>query len=110
MREGVGLCRHPPNDQLHMSWDAIIFDCDGTLVDSEHLANEVLVEYVEQFGLTLTVEEALARFHGVQMAVCVMQLESLRGSPLPPSFVSGLRERVADAFASRLRPLTARLI
>ena len=33
---------------------ATIFDCDGTLVDSEILANEVLVEMVAEHGLTLS--------------------------------------------------------
>jgi beta-phosphoglucomutase-like phosphatase (HAD superfamily) len=28
---------------------AIIFDCDGTLVDSERLGNEVLVEHVARY-------------------------------------------------------------
>jgi len=31
---------------------ATIFDCDGTLVDSKILANEVLVEMVPEHGLT----------------------------------------------------------
>jgi len=29
----------------------------------------------------------------------------LRGQPLPPAFVPGLRECIADAFASRLRAI-----
>jgi len=33
---------------------ATIFDCDKTLVDSEILANEVLVEMVAEHGLTLS--------------------------------------------------------
>ena len=88
-----------------MTWDAIIFDCDGTLVDSERLGNEVLIEYLEQFGVTLTVDEALARFHGIQMTECVAQLEALRGAALPASFVPELRERMARAFRARLQPI-----
>ena len=33
---------------------ATIFDCDGTLVDSEILANEVLVEMVAEHRLALS--------------------------------------------------------
>jgi HAD superfamily hydrolase (TIGR01509 family) len=88
-----------------MSWDAIIFDCDGTLVDSERLGNAVLVEYLERFGVVLTVDEALARFHGVRMAECVAQIEALRGAPLPEMFVAELRERMAAVFTDRLRPI-----
>ena len=44
--------------------DAIIFDCDGVLVDSERLANEVLVECIRPLGIALSVEDAMARFCG----------------------------------------------
>jgi hypothetical protein len=33
-----------------MTVRAIIFDCDGTLVDSEGLANQVLVDYLGELG------------------------------------------------------------
>ncbi|MDA8109849.1 MAG: HAD-IA family hydrolase [Betaproteobacteria bacterium] len=88
-----------------MSWDAVIFDCDGTFVDSERIGNEVLVEHAKRFGVALTVEEAIARFRGVRMAECVSQLEVLRGSSLPSTFVTEFREWMREAFISRLRPM-----
>jgi HAD superfamily hydrolase (TIGR01509 family) len=88
-----------------MKWDAVIFDCDGTLVDSERIGNEVLVECARASGIDLTVEEAIVRFRGVQMAECVAHLETLRGGPLPSTFVFDLRERMREAFVSRLRPM-----
>ena len=33
---------------------ATVFDCDGTLVDSEILANEVLVEMFAEHGWTIS--------------------------------------------------------
>lgn len=33
-----------------MTIQAIIFDCDGTLVDSEGLANQLLVDYLAELG------------------------------------------------------------
>jgi beta-phosphoglucomutase-like phosphatase (HAD superfamily) len=88
-----------------VSWDAVIFDCDGTLVDSERLGNEVLVEYLEQFDVSLTADEALARFHGVHMAECIAQIEAIRGAALPQAFVGELRLRMASAFTKRLQPI-----
>jgi HAD superfamily hydrolase (TIGR01509 family) len=88
-----------------LPYEAVIFDCDGTLVDSEHLVNEVIVEYAGKFGIQLTFEEALARFKGGKMADCVAHLESLHGAPLPSSFVTEARERIADALKSRLQPI-----
>jgi HAD superfamily hydrolase (TIGR01509 family) len=83
----------------------VIFDCDGTLVDSEVLANEVLVEAVAEHGLLLSVEDAIASFRGGKMADCVAQLEWRLGRPLPADFVPSLRARTADAFRTRLRPV-----
>ena len=83
---------------------AVIFDCDGTLVDSETLGNEVLAECVAEVGLVLTPEEALRRFRGRKMADCVAEIEALLGRALPPSFVPELRRRMAAAFRARLRP------
>jgi HAD superfamily hydrolase (TIGR01509 family) len=92
-----------------MQWDAIIFDCDGVLVDSERLGNEVLVECIQPFGIHLTVEQAMARFCGIRMADCVAELERLRGAPLPDSFVSQFRERTAAVFADRLKAVDGAL-
>ena len=89
--------------------DAVIFDCDGVLVDSERLANEVLVECIRPFGIVLTVEDAMARFSGVRMAHCVEQLESMRGARLPESFVPEFRGRMASVFAERLEPVDGAL-
>jgi len=89
--------------------DAVIFDCDGVLVDSERLANEVLVECIRPLGIALSVEDAMARFCGVRMAQCVEQLESMRGGQLPESFVSEFRRRVASVFADRLKPVDGAL-
>ena len=86
-----------------------IFDCDGTLVDSEVLANEVLVEVVAEHGLSLTVPEALAIFRGCKMADCVAQLEARLGRRLPQDFVRILRARTAAAFRNRLRPVAGAL-
>lgn len=88
---------------------AIIFDCDGTLVDSETLSNEVLVEAVGEHGLVLSVYEAMSAFRGWKMADCVAQLEARLGRRLPATFVPDLRARTAHEFRSRLRPVEGAL-
>lgn len=84
---------------------AVIFDCDGTLVDSEVLANEVLVEAVAEYGLVITPAEAVAAFRGRKMAECVSALEQRLGRALPTDFVPQFRERMSAAFRDRLRPV-----
>ena len=92
-----------------MLCDAVIFDCDGVLVDSEGLASEVLVESLKPFGICLTIEDAMARFCGVRMADCVAQLELIGGTPLPESFVPQLRKQMAAVFTDRLKPIEGEL-
>ena len=85
--------------------EAVIFDCDGTLVDSELLANEVLVEYATGFGVPITLEEALECYVGGRMADCVKDMERRLGSKLPASFVPELRARTAEVFRQRLQAM-----
>ena len=88
---------------------AIIFDCDGTLVDSESLGNEILVEYVRELGLELPLAETLERFRGCKMADCVASLETQLGRPLPADFTEIYRQRTYDQFPSRLRAIDGAL-
>jgi HAD superfamily hydrolase (TIGR01509 family) len=43
---------------------ALIFDCDGVLIDSEHLASRVESELTSELGLALSPDEAHAMFLG----------------------------------------------
>jgi HAD superfamily hydrolase (TIGR01509 family) len=88
---------------------AVIFDCDGTLVDSESLGNEILVEYVREFGLDLSLAETLERFRGCKMADCVRDLEQELGTALPDEFTEIYRQRTFDQFAERLKPIDGAL-
>lgn len=86
-----------------MNFDAIIFDCDGTLVDSEYLGNQVLVDCAAELGLALTLEEALAQFMGGRMADAVRYIEARLGRPVPGDFVERARQRMDAAFEAELR-------
>src|ERR1700754_2631851 len=88
-----------------MAIKAIIFDCDGTLVDSEILSNEILVEYLSKLGHTLSLQEATDAYTGVKMAECVLDLERRFEAVMPEDFVTVFRERMSDAFSNRLRPV-----
>ena len=89
-----------------MQTEAVIFDCDGTLVDSEQLGNEVLVSYLSEFGLEMSIENALERYRGGKMSENLLDMESLLGRKLPDEFVSEFRRRSADAMRDRLQPIT----
>ncbi|MEZ6121826.1 MAG: HAD family hydrolase [Planctomycetaceae bacterium] len=76
-----------------VSIDAVIFDCDGTLVDSETLSLSVLIDYVSEFGLEITPEEAHDRFAGNELSVVFRDIESRLGHALPDHFLDTFRQR-----------------
>ena len=84
---------------------AVIFDCDGTLVDSESVVCDVMCSFVAEFGLALTPREYLDEFAGVQMAATVAEFERRLGRRLPSTFVPQLRARMAEAFTEHLQPM-----
>ena len=84
----------------------VIFDCDGTLVDSEILVGQVLAEMAIEQGLDLSLEEAISAFKGVKMAESVLELERRLGRALPEEFVPNLRQRSSDIFETSLREIS----
>jgi beta-phosphoglucomutase-like phosphatase (HAD superfamily) len=56
-----------------MPFEAVIFDCDGTLVDSVGLAAAVLVEQLMELGFTISKAEAAARFGAGRLAVSIAE-------------------------------------
>ena len=82
--------------------ELVIFDCDGVLVDSEPLANEVLNRHLAAVGLPLSLEESADRFTGRSMASCVAMIEETLGSALPSGFLAAVRQETRAAFEGRL--------
>ena len=46
----------------------VIFDCDGTLVDSERLCCQALCDAFNHFGASLSMDEAVSHFEGGKLA------------------------------------------
>jgi len=71
-------------------FEAVIFDCDGVLVDSEVLAVEVELMSLAEIGLTYDEEEFKARFMGMSTPAFYDALDAdhraQRGRPLPEGF------------------------
>ncbi|HYM31752.1 MAG TPA: HAD family hydrolase [Candidatus Cybelea sp.] len=88
-----------------MSFDLVIFDCDGVLVDSEPIANRIFVEHLARHGIVTTLEEALRDLAGRSLPSCVALLERRHGLRLPPDFIARLQSDTMRAFESELRPV-----
>jgi beta-phosphoglucomutase-like phosphatase (HAD superfamily) len=69
-----------------MKPDALIFDFDGVLLESEYDGNLQLAHSLTGLGYPTTVEQALRQFMGLSGAAFVAAIERHTGEPLPESF------------------------
>ena len=94
-------CR--PGDERRI--DAVLFDCDGVLVDSERIAAECIIEFAARFGARFGLDEALERFTGARMADNLRDIEERGGCALPGDFEDRLRAHMASQFEVRIKPM-----
>lgn len=86
----------------HLLFDAVLFDCDGVLVDSERITNEVLVEMLGELGWTLSVEEAMRIFVGKMVKDEAARIAAHTGFTVNESWLAGFRARRNEALARDL--------
>ena len=77
---------------------AVIFDCDGVLVDTEMLANRCFAAALNRAGLNWSVEETMRRLVGRSMSSCVAIIEGELGKALPEDFLSRLQQETFESF------------
>lgn len=82
----------------------VIFDCDGVLVDSELLANQVFRRHLGALGIELSMPEMFEKFVGRSMGDCLRLIAEMLGREPPPDF---LKQLDADTFAVFDRELKA---
>lgn len=56
---------------------ALIFDCDGVLVDSEPISNRVLVEMANEYGAKVDIEFANKCFKGNSLKNCIQIISEM---------------------------------
>ena len=83
--------------------DLIIFDCDGTLVDSEYLCNLALQQQLAELGIDSDAEELMALYRGVKLNVILTSLESEFDTRFPDSFIPDYRLKVKHLFEQHLK-------
>jgi len=88
-----------------VSWNLIIFDCDGVLIDSEPIQNRVLARMLCEAGLRMSYEEVIETFMGRSMADCLRIAGQRLGRPLPAGFEVLLQEQTFAAFERELQPV-----
>lgn len=74
-------------------FDAVLFDCDGVLVDSEPITNRVLAEMLRELGWPITSEECLQTFVGKAVRDEIVLIEERTGVRLDDAWSAQFRER-----------------
>jgi HAD superfamily hydrolase (TIGR01509 family) len=88
-----------------MSFDLVIFDCDGVLVDSELLSARVLMSQLKELGIDLSLQQFRTEFLGRSFASAAMQLKARTGLDLPEHFARDYFIRLNRLFATDLKPM-----
>ena len=87
---------------MNSDLDLVIFDCDGVLVDSERVANEVFARVLHEVcGLRFTLEEMFDTFVGHSRLQCLQKIEALIGEPPPAEPSLPRNPRAPDRRRSR---------
>jgi HAD superfamily hydrolase (TIGR01509 family) len=86
-----------------MSFQHIIFDCDGVLVDSEPLSMQVDWEMLQEQGVDLTKEEIASRFIGFTFGALIEAIEAEFRIKLPAGFSAEKDRRLLALYERSLR-------
>jgi HAD superfamily hydrolase (TIGR01509 family) len=77
----------------NLLFDAVLFDCDGVLVDSEPITNRILTTMLGELGWSLTVEETMQIFVGKAVKDEAPLIEARTGVAITPEWLLQFRTR-----------------
>lgn len=90
---------------MTLKFDAVLFDCDGVLVDSEPLTNGVLRDMLEEAGWKLSSAECMRLFIGKAVKDEIAIIEANTGRPLTAQWLDEFRGRRNEALVEGLLPI-----
>jgi HAD superfamily hydrolase (TIGR01509 family) len=83
----------------------IIFDCDGVLVDSELITNQVFADMLAGIGLPLGLDYLFEHFVGRSMQHCWQQIGKMLGHEVPAAFRDEFQLRSLEALRAGVKPV-----
>jgi HAD superfamily hydrolase (TIGR01509 family) len=81
----------------------VIFDCDGVLVDSEVISNDVLARSLTEQGLPTTLAQARRDYQGLLLAEIDSRAQAKLGRPLAEDWLKRYERDRAAVFRRELR-------
>ncbi len=88
-----------------LKFDAVLFDCDGVLVDSEPITNGVLRDMLEEAGWKLSADECMRLFIGKAVKDEAALIEANTGQPVTEDWMFRFRERRNEGLVARVTPI-----
>jgi HAD superfamily hydrolase (TIGR01509 family) len=85
-----------------LSFDLVIFDCDGVLVDSEVISCRAHAATLTRHGYPITEDQVFDRFLGRSMRQATLEVEAELGRRLPGDFHTQVYAEIFRAFAVSL--------
>lgn len=89
----------------NLKFDAVLFDCDGVLVDSEPITNGVLRDLLEESGWALSPAECMRIFIGKAVKDEVPLIEAQIGKRIDEAWMVQFKERRDAGLRARLLPI-----
>ena len=87
--------------------EAVFFDCDGTMVDSEVICSRAYVHMFREFGITLDLDEIFKRFKGVKLYEIIDTINAEYGVNLDKATLEPVyRDEVARLFDTELEVIS----
>jgi HAD superfamily hydrolase (TIGR01509 family) len=86
----------------NMKFEAVLFDCDGVLVDSEPITNGVLRDMLQERGWNMTVAECMDLFVGKTVKDEAALIEQRTGTVVTEDWLASFRDRRNDALSQHL--------
>lgn len=83
--------------------ELIIFDCDGTLVDTEPLTNKILTDTINGYGIKMSYEECHKKFTGTNLNDVITFLQDQNIEISPSIFEKEYRELSRISFQKGLK-------
>ncbi len=88
-----------------MRYDLVMFDCDGTLVDSEPIDDEVVVDILREAGVEGDLQRVMGTTTGMSTAAMWRVFDREAGRPVPASVLDNYDARVLAALAERVEAM-----
>ena len=87
------------------SFELVIFDCDGVLIDSEPIANRVFAERLATVGIAMSPEDVMRAFVGRSRDTCIAMAGEMRGAALPAGFAAEWDQALHLALELEVQPV-----